>query len=157
LEIQKRGEIVELAWNHYDECVASEKSTGKGPHKSSNFKGYTSAEEAPLTLPEVDDPQFEIRRQNDEEINRKLEIIGSIVADLKDIAIAMGNETELQEVKIQEAEEEVVKVNIKLNTLNIRLKKQLDDVRKCDRFIFDFICCILILAMIGYLYNVFSK
>jgi len=156
-EIEKRGEIVQLAWSHYEECKTTEKSTGKGQHKSSNFKGYTTAEEAPDALPDVDDPQFEVLRQNDEEINRKLDIIGSHVADLKNLAVAIGNEIELQEVMIDDATGEVEKTNAKLKNLNVRLKKQLDDVRKCDRFIIDFVCCILILAIIGYLYNVFSK
>jgi len=45
------------------------------------------------------------------------------------------------------------KVQDQMENLNVRLKKQLSNVRSCDRFIIDFICIVLILALALYIYN----
>lgn len=66
-EIKNRGDIVETSWKHHKELRFLEKSTGKGKYHSNNFKRYTSAtnENVPDSLPDIDDPKFEILRIND--------------------------------------------------------------------------------------------
>lgn len=86
-----------------------------------------------------------------------MEIIEQKVRETKEIAIGIGNELELQDKTIDNITEEVQKTNVKLQHLNSRLKNKLDKIRKCDRFVIDFICCILLLAIFAYIYNLFSK
>lgn len=72
------------------------------------------------------------------------------------MAINFGNELELQERMTEDVIIHVEKTTIVIENLNVRLKKQLDDIRTCDRFVIDFVCCVIILAIIGYIYNQFG-
>jgi len=63
----------------------------------------------------------------------------------------------MQEMMINELDRKVETTNAKLLNLNKRLKKTLEQVRKADRFCIDIILLIVVLAIGGYLYNVFSK
>jgi len=76
---------------------------------------------------------------------------------LKDMANEMGKEIEMQGMMIDELDHKVEKTNAKLINLNKRLKKTLESVRKADRFCIDIILLVVILAIGGYLYNVFRK
>lgn len=58
---------------------------------------------------------------------------------------------------IDELEHHVDKTNANLQSLNKRLKDQLNKIRTCDRFVIDFICIVLILGLAGFIYNIVSK
>jgi len=110
----------------------------------------------PASLPDIDDPRFQQLIQNDKLLDQKLDIIAEGVGTLKEIAIEMGKEVELQGVMMDQLEQHVDNANAKLHNLNGRLKEQLNKYRSCDRFVLDFICCAIILGLFGFIYNLFA-
>jgi len=153
-EIKNRGQIVELTFRHLEELKYLEKQGYKGGRASEIDSRLTDTNSAPAKLPDIDDPQFEILRNNDALINAKLDVVLDNVMVLKNIANEMNNELDKQTEMIDNLNTKAEKVQDQMENLNVRLKKQLNNVRSCDRFIIDFICVILILALALYLYNV---
>jgi len=153
-EAKNREEIVLLCRQHIEECKRLEKQvrgvTGVFTDNNTNEPLITS-------LPDIDgDEGFQLLRRQDQQIDEELERASKGVAVLKDIAIEMGKEVEMQEMMIDELGKKVEKTNAKLINLNKRLKKTLQDVRKADRFCIDIILLVVILAIGGYLYNAFT-
>jgi len=153
-EVKNREEIVLLCRQHIEECKKLEKQvrgvTGVFTDSNTNEPVITS-------LPDIDgDEGFQLLRKQDEEIDAEIEVASKGVAILKEIAISMGQEVEMQGKMIEETERNVERANVKLINLNKRLKKTLQSVRKADRFCIDIILLIVLLAIGGYLYNVFS-
>ena len=72
---------------------------------------------------------------------------------LREIAVNMGREIDKQTDLIETNNALAEKTNINLDNMNQRMRKTLDSVRTCDRFVLDFILIIIILAIAGYIYN----
>jgi len=153
-DVKARVEIVELCRSHIEECRKLEKQVrGVG---GTFFESETP--NATITsLPDIEDESFQLLIKQDDEINVKLDDVSKGVAVLKDMANEMGKEIEMQEKMIEELDNKVEKTNAKLINLNKRLKKTLEGVRKADRFCIDIILLVVVLAIGGYLYNVFRK
>lgn len=151
-EIKKREEVVELCRKHIEECKRLERSA------RGNTTDFNSEDNSALitSLPDIDDPGFKMLVDLDNQIDEKLEEAAKGVAVLKDMAVNMGKEIEMQEMMINELDNKVEKTNQKLMNLNKRLKKTLDKVNSGDKFCVDLILIVLILALGGYLYNVFA-
>jgi len=153
-EIQEREEIVTLCRQHIEECRKLEKSV-RGT-RSTIFADDNKDNSALVTeLPDIDGERGQLLKQNDDEINAHLNTIGEHVTRLGTMATAMGQEIEMQGKMIDHLDAKVEKTNAKLNNLNKRMKKTLEGVRKADRFCIDIILIIIILAIVGYLYNTF--
>jgi len=156
-ESQFRTEIVSLCTQHIAECKHLEKQ-GYGNANTAFFEGYTKSDEPVVSqLPDIDDADFQLLRQNDAKIDVKLSQIGEGVAVLKEIANEMGKEIEMQGVMIAELHTQADKTQAQLNNLNVRLKKTLEKVRQGNRFCIDIILIIIVLAIAGYIYNVTKK
>jgi predicted nucleic acid-binding Zn-ribbon protein len=156
--VKIKAEIVELCYKHIEECKNLERS-GLG-QTTINFEGSVKVDGSkPLLteLPDIDDEGFQLLRKTDMEIDQKLDQVGEGVQVLKNMATEMGKEVELQTVMISELDHKVDKVNVQLENLNKRLKKALTSVRKADRFIIDFILLVVLLALVGYIYNLSKK
>jgi len=66
-----REKIVEISKQHVEECYYLEKHASG--HKSTNFVGYI--EEGSIkdaTIPDIDDPKFQLLIENDKELDEKL-------------------------------------------------------------------------------------
>jgi len=155
-EIKKRGEIVDLTYRHIEELKHLEKQGYKGRASEVDTNRLTDAAIAPSKLPDIDDPQFQVLRDNDALISAKLELVLTNVKTLGAMADEMGKELDKQEQIIDVLNTKADNVQDKMENLNKRMKKTLDSVRTCDRFIIDFICIVIILALALYLYNSFS-
>jgi len=153
-EIAKRGEIVELSYKHIEECKHLEKVGYRRDTGAATFTGYTNENDAPSELPDIDDPQFVMLRQNDKLLDEKIEIIGAAVVTAKQIALQMGNELEKQEEHTEQLDVEVEKAQKQLDNVNTRLKKQLDGLATWDRFIVYFIMGIILLAIVAFILTV---
>jgi len=126
--------------------------------RASDIEGrVTDATSAPSKLPDIDDPSFQVLRDNDTLISLKLDVVLDNVKVLNQIAIQMGTELDKQTQVIDDMGVKTDKIADKLENLNKRMKTTLDKVRSCDRFIIDFICIVVILAIALYLYNQFSR
>jgi len=153
-DVKARQEIVELCRQHIEECRKLEKQVrGVG----GTFFESETTDATVTSLPDIEDESFQLLIQNDDKINEQLENVAKGVGVLKDMANEMGKEIEMQGMMIDELDHKVEKTNAKLINLNKRLKKTLESVRKADRFCIDIILLVVILAIGGYLYNVFRK
>jgi len=155
-EMDYRNQIVDLCAKHIAECKHLEKQGFS--NNNAFFDGYTKGDEQVITsLPDIDDSDFQTLRQNDAKIDVKLELVGQGVEVLRNMAVDIGREIELQGVMINELDQKVDVTNAQLNNLNRRLKNTLEKVRKADRFCIDIILVIILLALIGYIYNTVKK
>jgi uncharacterized coiled-coil DUF342 family protein len=156
-EVQARQEIVELCNKHIEECITLEKA-GFGQSVLS-FTGISKDDgRAPISqLPDIDDEGFMLLRQQDAQIDEKLQRIGEGVNVLKEIAVEMGKEIETQNVMISELDHKVDKAQAQLDNLNKRLKNILTKMRKGDRFCVDLILLIIVLGLAAYIYNYVRK
>jgi len=155
-EMDYRNQIVDLCAKHIAECKHLEKQGFS--NNNAFFDGYTKGDENVVTsLPDIEDADFQLLRQNDAKIDMKLDQVGQGVEVLRNMAMEMGREIELQGVMINELDGKVDETNAQLNNLNRRLKKTLEKVRKGDRFCIDIILVIVLLALVGYIYNTVKK
>lgn len=155
-EAQYREEIVDLCLKHIAECKHMEKS-GFGNLANSFFDGYTKNEKPVESLPDIDDDDFKLLRQNDAQIDQKLDLVSQGVQVLNQMAVEMGNEIQLQGVMLNDLDKKVDETQATLDNLNRRLKKTLEKVRKADRFCIDIILVVIVLALAGYIYNLVKK
>jgi len=156
-EVANRAEIVALCRDHIEECRKLERQI-RGTSAFESSSGANAVGDPTISqLQDIDDPQFQILLNLDDEIDEKLNNASKGVAILKEMAQEMGKEIEMQGLMINELDHKVEKVNSKIMNLNKRLKKTLEEVRKADRFCIDIILLIVVLAIGGYLYNAFRK
>jgi len=118
-------EIVRLCLDHIAECKHLEKS-GFGNQSNSFFDGYTKNEKPVEKLPDIDDPDFMLLKQNDTKIDEKLELVSQGVKILGEMANEMGKEIELQGVMLNDLEKKVDDTQAQLDNMNKRLKKILE-------------------------------
>jgi len=154
-EMEYRTQIVDLCTKHIAECKHLEKQGFA--NNNTFFEGYTKDEKAVTSLPDIDDADFQLLKQNDLKIDAKLDQVGQGVEVLRNMALEMGREIEMQGVMIAELDNRVDETNAQLNNLNRRLKKTLEKVRKGDRFCIDIILIVIVLALAGYIYNIVKK
>ena len=112
-------------------------------------------EAVPASLPDIDDDgrRFAILKQRDQEIDADLADVGRGVAVLREIAVEMGGEIEVQGAIMDDIDKKVDKNMAKVESLNKRLKRTIEGVRSGNRFAVDFICCLVVLALAGVLFN----
>jgi len=149
---QVRAELVELCYKHIDECKHLEKSKYT-TDRASLFQASSNVE-VPDKLPDIDDPKFQALIEKDQAIDSKLDLVSQGVETLRQMATEMNKEVLVQEVMIETIDNRADKVNNMLDSLNDRMKKTLQGVRKADRFVIDFILLVIVLAIAGYIYNI---
>ena len=133
-------------------------SGGKKPaadlHKSL-MDGPTSGGQEMTPMSSIRDDEefqlfFEQTKALDKKMDQALDRISGGVARMHENALQIKGELRVQEVLLKETEVKVDKLNEQLYTLNTKLKKTLEDVDK-DKLCIYLICCILLLAVAGYL------
>jgi len=150
-KIEAHAEVVDLTFKHIKECEALEK---RRYGDMSAFGTERDPRDPVITeLPDIDDAGFQLLRQNDQRIDQAIDGIGEQVGVLKQMAIEMGKEAELQGVMLDDLDRKVDKVNDQLENINIRLLKTLESIRKGDRFIVDIILLCVLLGIGGYIYH----
>jgi len=153
-QIENREELVGLVFQHIKEV----ESLNNRKHGDSSFGSQTESSDPTITeLPNIDDEGFQLLRRNDAIIDKHLEDISGSVGVLKEMAIEMGKEAELQGVMLDKLGDKVDVVNDQLESLNTRLRKALESVRKGDRFIIDIILLCVLLGIAGYIYSLVKK
>jgi len=151
--LDRREAIVELVFEHIEEVRQLDQRRG-----SSSAFASSNAHKDPVVseLPDIDDERFQVLRQNDKIMDGQLDDISAGVSTLKEIAQQMGSTANSQAVMLEDLDVKVDKVNIELENINVRLKKNLEQVRKADRFIVDIILLCVLLGLGGYIYSIAS-
>lgn len=157
--LERQKEIVDLAFQHISEVEKMEKRM----HYTEGILDDSSDQEpAPASLPDVDDDgevgqRFAQLKQRDQQIDEGLAEVSKGVEVLKQMAIEMGDAVEVQGAIMDEIDKKVDKNMGKVENLNKRLKKTLETVRSGNRFVIDFICCLVMMALAGVLANSILK
>ena len=127
-------------------------SGGAGPSGGGGGGGGSS-------LPEIDSETQEglqlLERKN-HAIDEQLEVVAEGVSELKSIALNMRDEVRVQSAMVDEITNKVDSANTHLNSINKKMKQTLAQTRSADRFILDFILCVVLLAIIGYIISMFT-
>lgn len=152
--LEKQAEIVDIVFAHVKECETRDKRRTVGDNA---FILDINKDDVPTELPDIDDVDFKMLRENDDKINNELDQVSGHVQNLKQIAIEMGKEAEKQGIMMDELDTKVEKVNDQLENINARLKKVLKSVRKADRFCVDIILLCVLLGIGGYIYHMVSS
>jgi len=149
-EVEYRAQIVELSFKHIEEC----KNLERAGYKGGAMVDDSDAPKPTITsLPDIDNDDFKELRNQDKIIDQKLEKVQEGVKILGEMANQFGREIEMQEILIAENNKQADKTNAQLENLNSRLKKTLNGIRSCDRFVLDFVLIVVVLALILYIYN----
>ena len=174
-QAENRREAVELVFAHIDECEKMEQKrfTGKQAEirvdlfsggvrgalgsamggRSGGGGGGTSGTE----LPDIETQEGLMKlQQKNEQIDEQLEVVAEGVQELKSIALTMRDEVKVQTAMVEEIQTKVDMASGHLNKLNKKMKKTLTKTRSADRFIIDFILCVILLGIVGYIISMFT-
>jgi len=152
-QLEKEKLIVDLTFRHIKELKKEEGFGVKSTDDDDNLftdgieqedidKGQTWV----TGIPDIDDPQFILLRQNDEIIDKGLEEILDGVRILKGIAVDINGELKIQDPAIEQLNIRVDKTRVTLDTLNTQLAKTLKKVRSAKNCCCD---CIMIMCLLG--------
>lgn len=172
-KVEQQQEVVDLVFKHIEECEALEKKrfTSKATDNrielfSSMGRGFGaggSNQVGPVSrAPETELPDIETQeglqqlRVKDQAIDKELEQVSAGVQDLKNIALDMRDEVQMQTAMVDEITNKVDKANVHLNNLNKRMKQTLQQTRSADRFILDIILVVILLGVVGYIISMVS-
>jgi len=156
-KMEKQADIVENCRKHIEECKLQEKS-GYIRDNTLLFMDNGKGKEPTITeLPNIDDDGFQTLLRNNDVIDRKLELVSQGVTVLGQMAHEISNQIDVQTQLTGELNTQVDRAQATLDSLNQRLKDQLKSVRKADKFILDVILIVVLLGIIGYIYNVVTN
>ena len=88
--------------------------------------------------------------QNDEAIDSMLDQMQEGVMEIGQMATAIDQEVQMQNVMLDNLEVKVDKVHASVTSINVKMKKTLEDKGLgVERFCINFICCVVLLGVIG--------
>ena len=109
-------------------------------------------------LPDIeDDERFGQIRENDKEIDAKLDVIADGVKGLKETAKDIGGKIDVQKEKLDTLESKVDNVNDRLDETNAKMRGILEKVKGPDKMIMSVMMCCLILGVISIIAMLFLK
>merc|ERR1712146_257804 len=154
--IEHQAEVVELTFKHIEECERLEKKIHFGDNVVDDSSGVVTS------LPEIDDDgevgqKFAQIKMRDEQIDQGLTEVGEGVEVLKQMALEMSDAVDVTGAIMDEVETRVDDNMARVTHLNKRLKSTLESVRSGNRFILDFICCLILLSLVGVGFNLVSS
>lgn len=150
-----REEVLTVIGQHIDECSALEKKRYAAAAASSSAAATTTASDPTVTaLPDVDDPRFQQLIKTDREIDELVEVLGTNVRVLGEMARDMRDEARAQGQVLDGLSVDVDRADKKLTTLNSRLRKIVETARPGDKFCVDFILIVVLLGLGGLIYAI---
>ncbi|EKE39706.1 hypothetical protein ENUP19_0216G0050 [Entamoeba nuttalli] len=109
-------------------------------------------------LPDIeDDERFKILKENDKEIDAKLDILAQGVKDVKNVAQEIGGKIDVQKEKLDVLEDKVDHVNDRLDATNAKLKGLLEKVRGPDKMLMTIMMICLLLGVVSIIAMIFLK
>jgi len=154
-----RKKIIDFMWHDLKELENKEKmvSMNGDERMISESSSDGSRDTTGLGIVDMDDPQFEMLKENDKEIDKMLDVTHERVKRIKQLAIEIGGAVEESNVMIEQLCVQVDLTLGKLETVNGQLKKTLAEARSSRDFCCDIILCCLILGIITAIYFVVTK
>jgi len=108
-----------------------------------------------VELTEVQQQSLEQIKRRDEEFDQILDQIGAAIEQAGEKAKLMQDETSAQNAMLDKLEENVVKTKVKMDNMNERMVKNLEDRGMgMERFCINFMCFILLLGVVGLIVSV---
>jgi len=152
-KIDNRDELVTLVCEHIREVEAfNNRKHGDGAYIS----GPSGSNPTITELPDIPVEGFQILKENDKKINNILDDMSGTLIELKEISLNMKTEVELQGVMLDKTTIKVDSNIEQLETLNMKMRKALESIRKGNRFIIDLILLCVVLGIGGYIYSLFK-
>uniref|UniRef100_A0A7S2R7A7 t-SNARE coiled-coil homology domain-containing protein n=1 Tax=Mucochytrium quahogii TaxID=96639 RepID=A0A7S2R7A7_9STRA len=116
--------------------------------------GSSPADQRSVELTGVQQQGLDQIRERDQEFDEILEQIGQAVELAGEKAKVMNDEANLQSVMLDKLEEDIDKTKHKMISLNVAMKKNLEDKGMgMERFCINLMCFILFLGIIGIIIN----
>ena len=140
-------EVIELIKNHIHECEYQEK---KRYNTTRSFITQMTGL-APSELPEIDLQEFKQIKRNDKLLDDNLDKMSEHLNTLKEIALQMDDEADLQNEMIDALEIKVDNANDRLDNINVRMKDTLKKIRGGNKIIIDFILLCILLGVGSYI------
>jgi len=154
-KMEKQADMVDNCKQHIDECKLQEKSSYIGDN---TLLYLDKGKESTISkLPDIDDEGFQTLIRNNDVIDRKLELISQGMVVLNQMGNEISNQVDVQIGLTGNMGMQMDRAQATLDTLNQRLKDQLKSVRKADKFILDVVLIVVLLGIIGYIYNVVTN
>ena len=90
--------------------------------------------------------------QNDVVLDQMLDQMQEGVMEIGQMATAIDQEVQMQNVMLDNLEHKVDKVSASVTSINVKMKKTLEDKGLgIERFCINFICCVVLLGVIGFI------
>merc|ERR1712216_179090 len=136
-EIEKRNEVVDLVFQHVEECELLEKKRYTDKADRGNLFAVQRAPAARATptqteLADIDEEVAEGLQQlkdKDQEIDKDLDEISAGVTQLKNIAMDMQDEVKMQAVMVDEITNKVDHAHAHIKNINKKMKQTISKVR----------------------------
>jgi len=157
-----RKQVVDLTFKHLEDLRWREQNPGQSRVNKEQLIADNSDDESGERavvggIPDIDDPQFELLRKQDEEIDAELDVVLAGVRRLKALAQQAGEEIDNQQQLLEDldtmAEEQVAQ----LETANRELAKTLKKVRSARNLCCDIIIIAVILGVAVAIYFLATK
>jgi len=151
-QIAAREQVVDLIFSHIEEIDQLNKQRNSG---SSAFAPRKEGEAYVIReLPDIDGAGFQTMRDNDKILDNILNSLPAGIKELEVMATAMTKVVKCQGDALGHLEGNVSKIDDALVSINIRLKRTLEQTRKGDQFIVDIILLCILLGLGGYIYSI---
>eukprot|EP00727_Mastigamoeba_balamuthi_P013080 m51a1_g8395 putative C-tail anchored protein (270) ;mRNA; f:220667-222433 len=149
-ELSLRTDVLHVLQLHLDECQDLERRRGSAIALSARRPG----DDATVTsLPEVDSPAFQLLHRNDEAVNSQLDALSDALEDLRQEAVAIRGEVELQTGALGRLDRRVGDSNEHLGALGRRLGDALLHARSGHKFCVDFVLVVVLLGLGGAIFR----
>ncbi|KAI9145633.1 hypothetical protein BKA69DRAFT_1048758 [Paraphysoderma sedebokerense] len=178
--INSRKEIVKLCFMHLEECQNLDNSRfndkfaadradlfagGSALPSKVEFVKFPQGAVGPMNTgspltpgnPETELPDIDVAedlvliKKYNLDLDKELDEIAAGVAQLKEVAVKMGEEVDKQNAMLDDVEGKIDKAQEHLTTVNMKMKQALDGVMKGDRFLVNCVLICILLALTGYI------
>ena len=95
-------------------------------------------------------------KKNDQELDQELEMVHQGVKRLGVMATEMNTELKIQRAMIDETKQKAEDVNEHLLQVNKKMKRALDQSGGASKMCINIICLIILLSVVGYIYNLLN-
>jgi len=117
-----------------------------GPKVGGDESNWSGGVGPGVEMTEGQSLQMQQIHDRDKEFDKELDEIGEGISDLGEIAAMQSEEVQRQNIMLTNVEEKIDTAADHINSVNVRMKETLDEVRGADKICVDIMC---ILMMVG--------
>jgi len=158
-ELPVEKQVIELLDKHLDQC--GELIEGGGEGRKTLFDSSSTSEgrvkQYVDKLPSLDAPEFELLRQQDQQIDAKLLEVYDAVKRINQVQQLIGAEIDEQDVLIRKLQEDAVDTTHQITAINKKVNATIKKVGGGRDIFCDCVLFAAILGVIGIIYFAFFK